>query len=231
VRSLDREIGAICRKVAKVRAETGDDPGWVTAKGVERYLGKARYKRHEVDHDPEVGVVTGLAWTEVGGEILEIEATALPGAGKLMLTGNLKDVMKESGETALSYARSRCPDRASWYKEQQFHIHVPEGAVPKDGPSAGVAMATALVSLFSGRKVRRDVAMTGELTLRGKVLAIGGLPEKAVAAVRSGAKHLIIPRDNEKDYQELSPVVRKELTVHLVETMDEVLGLALLNED
>ena len=139
--------------------------------------------------------------------------------------------MKESGETALSYARSRCPERADWFKEHQFHIHVPEGAIPKDGPSAGVAMATALVSLFSGRKVRRDVAMTGEVTLRGKVLAIGGLPEKAVAAVRSGAKHLIIPRDNEKDYQELSPVIRKELTVHLVETMDEVLDLALLSED
>ena len=231
VRNLDREIGAICRKVAKEQAEKGRHPGWVTAKGVERYLGKPRYKRHEVDREPEVGVVTGLAWTEVGGEILEIEATALLGAGKLMLTGNLKDVMKESGETALSYARGRCPERADWYKEQQFHIHVPEGAIPKDGPSAGVAMATALVSLFSGRKVRRDVAMTGEVTLRGKVLAIGGLPEKSVAAVRSGAKHLIIPRDNEKDYQELSPVVRKELTVHLVETMDEVLELALLSED
>jgi ATP-dependent Lon protease len=230
VRNLDREIGAICRKVAKERGEADHFPGWISARNVGRYLGKPRYRRQQVDQEPEVGVVTGLAWTEVGGEILEIEVAALTGAGKLMLTGNLKDVMKESGETALSYARGRCPERADWVKEHQIHIHVPEGAIPKDGPSAGVAMATALVSLLSGRRVRRDVAMTGEVTLRGKVLAIGGLPEKAVAAIRAGARHLIIPRDNEKDYQELSPLIRKRLTAHLVETMDEVLDLALLDE-
>jgi ATP-dependent Lon protease len=166
-----------------------------------------------------------------GGEILEIETASVPGSGKITITGNLKDVMKESAETALSYARTRCRETGSdWFKEHQVHIHVPEGAIPKDGPSAGVAMATAMVSLLTGRLVRKDVAMTGEVTLRGKVLPIGGLPEKAVAAVRAGAKHLVIPRDNEKEFRELSPVIRKELTVHLVETMDSVLDLALVDE-
>ncbi|MBD3220037.1 endopeptidase La [bacterium] len=230
VRNLEREIGSVCRKVATRKAETDRYPGWIKARNVERYLGKPRYRRAQVDRDPEVGVVIGLAWTEVGGEILEIEVTALPGEGKLVLTGNIKDVMKESGEAALSYARVRCPERADWFKQHQIHIHVPEGAIPKDGPSAGIAMATALVSLFSGRKVRKDVAMTGEVTLRGKVLAIGGLPEKAVAAIRAGARHLIIPRDNEKDFLELSPVIRRELDVHLVESMDAVLDLALSDD-
>jgi len=231
VRNLEREIGAICRKVAKYRAEKARYPGWITAQGLSRYLGIPRYRRRQVERDPEVGVAVGLAWTEAGGEILEIEATSLRGSGKLVLTGNLRDVMKESAATALSFARGHCPDRGGdWFKEHQVHIHVPEGAIPKDGPSAGTAMATALVSLLSGKKVRKDVAMTGEVTLHGKVLAIGGLPEKAVAAVRAGAKHLIIPRDNEKEFRELSPLVRKELTVHLVETMDAVLDLALVDE-
>lgn len=231
VRNLEREIGAICRKVAKHRAERGRYPGWITAGNVSHYLGIPRYRRQQVDRDPEVGVVVGLAWTEAGGEILEIEASSMVGTGKLILTGNLKDVMKESAETALSYARGRCPDRGGdWFKEHQVHIHVPEGAIPKDGPSAGIAMATAMVSLLSDRQVRKDVAMTGEVTLRGKVLPIGGLPEKAVAAIRAGARHLIIPRDNEKEFQELSPLIRKELTVHLVESMDEVLALALTDE-
>jgi ATP-dependent Lon protease len=198
---------------------------------VSRYLGVPRYKRQQVDRDPEVGVVIGLAWTEAGGEILEIEVAAMPGSAKLVMTGNLKDVMKESAETALSYARGRCTEKdGGWFKEHQIHVHVPEGGIPKDGPSAGIAMATAMVSLLTGRPVRKDVAMTGEVTLRGKVLPIGGLPEKAVAAVRAGAKHLIIPRDNDKEYQELSSLVRKQLTVHLVESMDEVLELAFARE-
>ncbi|HOX25138.1 MAG TPA: endopeptidase La [Candidatus Krumholzibacteria bacterium] len=230
VRNLEREIGAICRKVAKHRAERDRYPGWITARNVSHYLGVPRYLRQQVDRDPEVGVVVGLAWTEAGGEILEIETSAMSGSGKLVLTGNLKDVMKESAETALSYARVHCPDRGGdWFQEHQIHVHVPEGAIPKDGPSAGVAMATAMVSLLTDRKVRKDVAMTGEVTLRGKVLPIGGLPEKAVAAVRAGARHLIIPRDNEKEFRELSPLIRKQLTVHLVETMDTVLDLALID--
>ncbi|MDY0110211.1 MAG: endopeptidase La [Candidatus Krumholzibacteria bacterium] len=231
VRNLEREIGAICRKVAKYRAERSRFPGWITAQSLPRYLGVPRYRRRQVERDPEVGVVVGLAWTEAGGEILEIEVSSMAGNGKLVLTGNLRDVMKESAATALSFARGYCSNHGGdWFREHQIHIHVPEGAIPKDGPSAGIAMATAIVSLLSNRRVRKDVAMTGEITLRGKVLPIGGLPEKAVAAVRAGAKHLIIPRDNEKEFRELSPLVRKELTVHLVETMDRVLDLALVDE-
>ena len=228
VRGLEREIAGICRKVAKIKAEKGRYPGAVTAKAVPRYLGIPKFRRQVVDRDPEVGVVIGLAWTMAGGEILEIEVAAVPGQGKITITGNLKDVMKESAETALSYARGRCRETsAKWFKDNQIHIHVPEGGIPKDGPSAGIAMATAIVSLLRGVPVRKDVAMTGEVTLRGKVLPIGGLPEKAVAALRAGSKHLIIPRDNEKDFRELSPVIRRQLTVHLVDGMDEVLDLAL----
>jgi len=231
VRNLEREIGAVCRKIAKAKAESGKFPGAVTSRSVGRYLGVPRYRRLQVDRDPEVGVVIGLAWTMAGGEILELEAASVPGTGKLVLTGNLQDVMKESAETALSYARGRPGTKdGEWFKNNQIHVHVPEGAIPKDGPSAGIAMATAFVSLLSGRKVRKDVGMTGEVTLRGKVLAIGGLPEKAVAAVRAGAKHLIIPRENEKEFRELSPVVRRQLTVHLVEDMNAVLELALLDD-
>jgi len=197
----------------------------VTAKGVQRFLGIPKFRRKAVEKDPEVGVVFGLAWTNAGGEILEIEVAAVPGQGKLLITGNLKDVMRESAEAALSFAKGCCAEVAPQFlAEKHIHIHVPEGAIPKDGPSAGIAIATALVSLFQGRPVRKEVAMTGEVTLRGKVLPIGGLPEKAVAAVRAGAGQLILPRENEKDYRELAPVVRKQLKVHLVENMDEVLA-------
>ncbi|MFO7652246.1 MAG: endopeptidase La [Candidatus Krumholzibacteriia bacterium] len=231
VRNLEREIAAICRKAARHRAEKGRFPAAVTPRTVSRYLGVPKFRRLQVAREPEVGVVIGLAWTNAGGEILEIEVSAVPGAGKILITGNLKEVMKESAETALSYARGRCREvPGSWFKEHQVHIHVPEGGIPKDGPSAGTAMATAIVSLLTGRAVRKDVAMTGEVTLRGKVLAIGGLPEKAVAAVRAGARHLVIPRENEKEFRELAPVVRRQLEVHLVDTMEEVLELALVAE-
>jgi ATP-dependent Lon protease len=229
VRNLEREIAGICRKVAKYHADKGKFPAAVTGKTVQKYLGIPKFRRKLVDRDPEVGVVVGLAWTMAGGEILEVETAAVPGSGKITITGNLKDVMKESAETALSYARGLCRETSGdWFKKNQIHIHVPEGAIPKDGPSAGVAMATAIVSLLRQIPVRADVAMTGEVTLLGKVLPIGGLPEKAVAAVRAGSKHLIIPRDNEKDFRELSEVVRNKLTVHLVDTMDEILALALV---
>lgn len=231
VRGLEREIAGICRKVARYHAEHGKWPAAVTAANLEKYLGVPKYRRRTVDRVPEIGVVVGLAWTMVGGEILEVEVTSMPGAGKINITGNLKDVMKESAETALSYARGLCREMSGeWFKKNQIHIHVPEGAVPKDGPSAGIAMATAIVSLLRGVPVRSDVAMTGEVTLRGRVLPIGGLPEKAVAAIRAGCKHLIIPKDNEKDFQELAPEIRRDLTVHLVETMDEVLPLALVDD-
>ena len=230
VRNLEREIAGICRKVAKHHADTGKFPGAVSDKNVQKYLGIPKFRRKVVDREPEVGVVVGLAWTMAGGEILEIEVASVPGSGKVTITGNLKDVMKESAETALSFARGLCREMSGdWFKKQQIHIHVPEGAIPKDGPSAGVAMATAIVSLLREIPVRPDVAMTGEVTLRGKVLPIGGLPEKAVAAVRAGSRHLIIPRDNEKDFRELSELVRNKLTVHLVDTMDEVLALALVD--
>jgi ATP-dependent Lon protease len=231
VRSLEREIAGICRKVARHHAETGKWPAAVTAANLEKYLGIPKYRRRVMERQPEIGVVVGLAWTMVGGEILEIEVNSVPGAGKITITGNLKDVMKESAETALSYARGLCREMSGeWFKKNQIHLHVPEGAVPKDGPSAGIAMATAIVSLLRGVPVRADVAMTGEVTLRGRVLPIGGLPEKAVAAVRAGCKHLIIPKENEKDFLELAPEIRRDLTVHLVETMDEVLPLALVGE-
>ncbi len=231
VRQLEREIASICRKVAKHKADQGDFPGRVTPRNLQKYLGIPKYHRLAVDKEPEVGTAVGLAWTMVGGEILEIEAAALAGTGKLILTGNLKDIMKESAEAALSYARTCCPDLPTDYmKTHDVHIHVPEGAIPKDGPSAGVTMATALVSLLRGMKVHRDVAMTGEVTLRGKVLPIGGLPEKAVAAVRVGARKLIIPKDNAKEYNELPGIVKSRLDVMMVETMDEVLEIALLPE-
>jgi ATP-dependent Lon protease len=230
VRNLEREIAGICRKVAKHHADKGKFPGAVNDRNVQKYLGIPKFRRKLVDRDPEVGVVVGLAWTMAGGEILEIEVASVPGSGKITITGNLKDVMKESAETALSYARGLCREMSGdWFKKHQIHIHVPEGAIPKDGPSAGVAMATGIVSLLREVPVRSDVAMTGEVTLRGKVLPIGGLPEKAVAAVRAGSRHLIIPRDNEKDFRELSEVVRNKLDVHLVDTMDEVLALALVD--
>ncbi len=229
VRNLEREIGGICRKVAKIKASGADFPAAVTGRTVQKYLGVPKFRRRLVDREPEVGVVVGLAWTVAGGEILEIEVAQVPGAGKITITGNLKDVMKESAETALSYARGLCREvSVTWFKKNQVHLHVPEGAIPKDGPSAGIAMATAIVSLLRRQPVRPDVAMTGEVTLRGKVLAIGGLPEKAVAAMRAGMRHLIIPRDNEKDYRELPPLIKRKLTVHMVETMDEVLELALI---
>jgi len=231
VRNLEREIAGICRKVAKYKATKGKFPGAVTAREVQRYLGIPKFRRQVVDRAPEIGVVVGLAWTIAGGEILEIEVASVPGTGKVTITGNLKDVMKESAETALSFARGLCRETSGeWFKKNQIHIHVPEGAIPKDGPSAGIAMATAIVSLLRRVPVRPDVAMTGEVTLRGRVLPIGGLPEKAVAAIRAGTTHLIIPRDNEKDFRELSPVIRKQLTVHLVENMSEVLELALVQE-
>jgi ATP-dependent Lon protease len=228
VRNLEREIAAICRKVAKIKSETNQYPGPITTHSLSRYLGIPRFRHQVVDREPEVGVVVGLAWTNAGGEILEVEVSAVPGKGKLRITGNLKEVMRESAEAALSYARSHCRNLAPDYFEgNHVHIHIPEGAIPKDGPSAGIAIATALVSLFQKHPVRKDVAMTGEVTLRGKVLPIGGLPEKAVAAVRVGARHLIIPKDNEKEYRELSSVIRRKLKVHLVESMDEVLAQAL----
>jgi ATP-dependent Lon protease len=228
VRALERQLATICRKLARRKAERRPIPRRIQRANLHKFLGPPQYLRRIVDREPEVGVVTGLAWTSTGGEILEIEVTMLPGQGKLLITGNLRKVMEESARAALSYARGLVPASADVVKKHDIHIHVPEGAVPKDGPSAGIAMATALVSVLTGRKVRREVAMTGEVTLRGKVFPIGGLPEKAVAAQRAGCTDIVIPDENEKDYRELSENVRKGLNWHLVRRMDDVLDLALM---
>ncbi len=228
VRNLERELATLCRRVARRKAERRPMPRIIQRSNLHRFLGAPKYLHRMVEDEPEVGVVNGLAWTPVGGEILEIEVAALPGKGRLTLTGNLKEVMRESARTALSYARSFVPESKTFLDQHDIHIHVPEGAVPKDGPSAGTAMATALVSMMTNRKVRREMAMTGEVTLRGKVLPIGGLPEKAVAAQRFGCKHIIIPADNEKDYLELPRDVRKGLQWHLVSRVEEVIDLVLL---
>ena len=211
-----------------------DEKILVTAKRVHKLLGPPRFRYGKTEERDEIGLVTGLAWTEVGGELLQTEATVVPGKGKLILTGKLGDVMQESAQAAMSYVRSRAErfglDK-KFAENVDLHIHVAEGAVPKDGPSAGVTMATAMVSALTRIPVRRDVAMTGEITLRGRVLPIGGLKEKALAAHRGGTKIILIPKDNEKDIREIPLKVRRELTIHAVEHIDEVLRLALVLEN
>jgi len=231
VRNLERELANICRKVArKVVKEGRGLQLTVGPEELQEYLGVIKFRDTKSEEKNEVGLATGLAWTEVGGQILSIEATLMPGKGKLLLTGQLGDVMQESGQAALSYVRSRAghlglsPD---FYRRVDIHIHIPEGSIPKDGPSAGITLATAVVSTLTKIAVRRDVAMTGEITLRGKVLPIGGVKEKLLAAHRMGCQTVILPRDNEKDMAEIPANIQQELTIRFVETMDEVLDLAL----
>jgi len=231
VRNLERELANICRKVArKVVKEGRGLQLTVGPEELQEYLGVIKFRDTKSEEKNEVGLATGLAWTEVGGQILSIEATLMPGKGKLLLTGQLGDVMQESGQAALSYVRSRAahlglsPD---FYRRVDIHIHIPEGSIPKDGPSAGITLATAVVSTLTKIAVRRDVAMTGEITLRGKVLPIGGVKEKLLAAHRMGSQTVILPRDNEKDMAEIPANIQQELTIRFVETMDEVLDLAL----
>ncbi len=229
VRSLEREIGRMCRKAAMRQVEKHVKLVSVTVDNLDDFLGVQRYLPPVLDKDP-VGVVNGLAWTEVGGELLEVEVNVMEGSGKLELTGNLGDVMKESAHAAISCIRSRALQLGvdpEFYKNRDIHIHFPEGAVPKDGPSAGVAITTAVVSALTGVKVRSDVAMTGEVTLRGRVLAIGGLKEKTMAAKRNGIRTVIIPRENQRDLAEIDPVVRASLRFVAAETVDVVLAEAL----
>ncbi len=230
LRNLEREIGSVCRKVARRFAEGHDRPVQVNESMLEKLLGPPRYLREQEREKDEVGVATGLAWTEVGGEILHVEVSTMAGKGRLQLTGHLGDVMKESAQAALSYARANA-DRlgidASLFEQTDIHIHVPAGAIPKDGPSAGITMATALISALSGRPVRRDIAMTGELTLRGKVLPVGGVKEKALAAVRAGIDTVMLPEGNQKDLVDIPRHVRRKLKVVPVRTVDEVLAQAL----
>jgi ATP-dependent Lon protease len=232
VRNLEREVAAICRKVAKKKALLGakGKTFTITEKRVQPYLGVPKFLDSQIERRSRVGVATGLAWTDAGGDVLNVEVSVVPGAGALMLTGKLGETMRESGQAALSYTRSRASALGldkRFYKDIDIHVHLPEGAIPKDGPSAGITIATALVSALTGVPTRDDVAMTGEITLLGTVLPIGGLSEKVVAATRAGVKTVIIPKLNEKDLKELPELVRNGVSFRLVETMDEVLEIAL----
>ncbi len=231
VRSLEREVNTICRKVArKVVNESRKFSEEVAAEQITRYLGVPRYRPTTAEEKNEVGIATGLAWTEAGGELLLTESTLMPGKGRLTLTGKLGDVMQESAQAAMSYVRSKAEEfgiRKDFHRRTDVHVHVPEGSIPKDGPSAGITLATALVSNLASVPTRRDVAMTGEITLRGKVLPIGGVKEKVLAAHRAGVKTIILPKDNEKDLADIPKPVLDVLEMHLVESMDEVLKIAL----
>ncbi len=232
VRNLEREIASICRKVAKKFVEEGGKKVIrISSKAVPGYLSVPKYRHGETEGKDEIGLATGLAWTEVGGELLAIETAIMQGTGKMTLTGKLGDVMQESAQAALTYVRARAaafglPD--GFYKETDIHVHIPEGAIPKDGPSAGITIATSIASAFMKRKVRGDLAMTGEITLRGRVLPIGGLKEKLLAAHRGGIAKVIIPKDNEKDLAEVPANVLKNLEIISVEHVDEVMNVALL---
>jgi ATP-dependent Lon protease len=231
VRNLEREISSICRKVARKVVVEG--PGFseeVDGAKVTEYLGVPRFRPSMAEEKNEIGITTGLAWTEVGGEILVTEATLMPGRGKLTLTGKLGDVMQESAQAAMSWVRSKTAELGipnDFYRRTDVHVHIPEGAIPKDGPSAGITLATALVSALARVPARRDVAMTGEITLRGKVLPIGGVKEKVLAAHRAGLMNIILPKDNEKDLADIPKNVLDSMNVNLVETMDQVLKTAL----
>jgi ATP-dependent Lon protease len=230
VRNLEREIASVARKISKSVAADEKHVARVTAKSIVSYLGKPRFRYGVAEKEDEVGVATGLAWTETGGDVLFIEATLMKGRGSLLLTGHLGDVMQESGKAALTYARSRAAQlgiEEDFYVNTDVHIHVPAGAIPKDGPSAGTAMATALISALSRRAVRRNVAMTGEITLRGKVLPVGGIKEKVMAAHRAGIDTVVLPEDNRRDLEEIPPHVQKDLTFKFVSHIDEVLAAAL----
>ncbi len=231
VRNLEREIGNVCRKVARRVVKEGPQrEEKITAENLNEFLGVARFRDSQVHETSEVGLVTGLAWTEVGGSILSTEVQVLDGKGKLTLTGQLGDVMQESAQAALSYIRSRAHHLGlprDFYRNLDIHVHVPEGAIPKDGPSAGITIATALASALAKVRVRRDIAMTGEITLRGKVLPIGGLKEKLLAAHRAGIFEAILPRENEKDLADLPESLRSAMKLHFVDQMDEVLKIAL----
>ena len=232
VRNLEREIASICRKVArKIVTDGGKGCIRISSKSVHAHLGVPKFRHGETEGRDEIGLTVGLAWTEVGGELLVIEASIMQGTGKMTLTGKLGDVMQESAQAALTYVRARAEQfglSESFYKETDIHVHVPEGAIPKDGPSAGIAMATSIASAFIRRKVRGDLAMTGEITLRGRVMPIGGLKEKLLAAHRGNIRTVIIPKDNEKDLAEVPANVLKNLEIILVDNVDEVLKAALL---
>jgi ATP-dependent Lon protease len=231
LRNLEREIGSVCRKVAVQRAEGSTRRATVTPRAVERFLGPVKFLPEERLALDRIGVATGLAWTPVGGDILHVEALALPGKGDLRLTGHLGDVMKESAQAALSYLRANASQfgiAPNFFDEHAFHVHIPAGAIPKDGPSAGVTMLCALASAAVARPVRRDLAMTGEITLRGEVLPVGGIKEKALAALRAGIHEICLPRENQRDLSELPASAKAKIRFHLIDRAEEVLRLALV---
>ncbi len=235
VRNLEREVAAVCRKVAR---EVVKDPEMkkvrVTPKAVKRYLGIQKYRFGRAEEQDQVGLCTGLAYTEVGGELLQTEVSVTPGKGKLKVTGRLGEVMQESANAAMSYVRSRAKQLGltrDFYSKVDIHIHVPEGATPKDGPSAGITIATAIASALTRVPVRSDLAMTGEITLRGRVLPIGGLKEKMIAAHRGGITRIVIPKENEKDLKDIPAVIKRSVQIIMVEHMDEVLSQALAIDD
>ncbi|MDP2689004.1 MAG: S16 family serine protease, partial [Deltaproteobacteria bacterium] len=228
LRNLEREVAALCRKVAKKVASGKTQTSVITHRNLQDYIGVMKFIPEAEQEADEVGVATGLAWTPVGGEILFIESTIMNGKGQLTLTGHLGDVMKESAHAALSYARSRADRfglKPDFYKELDLHIHVPSGAIPKDGPSAGITMAASLISALTQRPVSKDVAMTGEITLRGRVLPVGGIKEKCLAALRAKVFTIIIPERNKKDLEEIPKDIRKKLKFIPVKHMDEVLDI------
>jgi ATP-dependent Lon protease len=230
VRSLERELGNLARKVVRDLGRESLATITIDDERLAKYAGVKKYRYGETDEEDQVGIVTGLAWTEFGGDILTIEAIRMSGKGRMSITGNLKDVMKESISAANSYVRSRAPAfgiKPTVFDKTDIHVHVPDGATPKDGPSAGAAMATAMVSVLTGIPIRKEIAMTGEITLRGRVTAIGGLKEKLLAALRSGVKTVLIPQENEKDLADVPENVKRDLEIIPVSTIDQVLALAL----
>jgi ATP-dependent Lon protease len=233
VRNLDREIARICRKIARRKAEGKKIPDRIDGAAVPKFLGPQQFFQLEAEKQDEVGVATALAWTENGGDTMPVEVVLLEGKGNVQITGQIGDVMQESAQAAMSYLKSRAKQfhlEPSRFEKTDVHIHIPEGAIPKDGPSAGITMATALVSAFTGRKACRDVAMTGEITLRGRVLPVGGVRDKILAAHRVGLKKVIIPRHNAKDLIEIPKNVRGEMKITLVDHIDDVLRQALQKE-
>ena len=233
VRNLERKLGEICRKAARPLYEGEKEKIKVTEQNLEKFLGKEKYSFDKKNDTDEVGIVRGLAWTSVGGDTLEIEVNIMPGKGEFQLTGQLGDVMKESAQAGISYIRSVSEEYhipKKFFQENDIHIHIPEGAVPKDGPSAGITMATAMLSAITKTPVRADVAMTGEITLRGRVLPIGGLKEKTLAAKNAGIKTICVPKKNEKDIDEISPEIKKGLKIVYVEQMKDVLDVAFVKK-
>ena len=235
VRSLERTIGTVLRKVARKVVDKAFDPvadSVVTPEAVRKYLGAPKFLMDEIRKKPEVGTATGMAWTSVGGTILQVEAIMMPGKGELKLTGSLGEVMKESALTAFSFIRSKAEEfhiDPEVFRKNDFHIHVPDGATPKDGPSAGVTLSTALISLLTGKAVRGDLAMTGEITLRGKITAVGGIKEKVIGALRAGVREIILPEENRKDLEDIPDEVREKLKFHFVTEAGQAWKLAIVN--